>query len=132
MGIGIDKYVTRLKKPDGRDGPLEKSLRRKAWLSKGLPHSSPPLSGPAGQVVAVVLSCVVMRSLFSYFLVLLKLYSPYLFFFLSFRFSFSLILMAFCVTAFVYFTDPVFSKIIFILFYVYSFLILIWNILLCA
>lgn len=72
MGIGIDKYVTRLKKPDGRDGPQENSLGRKAWLSKGLPHSSPPLSGLAGQVVAVVLSCVVMSSLFLTFLCFLN------------------------------------------------------------
>ena len=64
MGIGIDEYVTRLKKPDGRDGPRENSLRRKTWRSRGLPHSCFPLSGPAGQVVAVVLSCVVMSSFF--------------------------------------------------------------------
>ena len=68
MEIEIDDYVTRLKKPDGRDGPRENSLRRRAWLSKGLPHSSFPLSGLAGQVVAVVLSCVVMSSFFLIFL----------------------------------------------------------------
>ena len=68
MEIEIDDYVTRLKKPDGRDGPRENSLRRRAWLSKGLPHSSFPLSGLAGQVVAVVLSCVVMSSFFLTFL----------------------------------------------------------------
>ena len=68
MEIEIDDYVTRLKKPDGRDGPRENSLRRRAWLSKGLPHPSFPLSGLAGQVVAVVLSCVVMSSFFLIFL----------------------------------------------------------------
>lgn len=71
----MDEYVTKLKKPATRDGPQESSFTRKAWLSKELPHSYFPLSGPAGQVV-VVLSCVVMSSFFSYFLLLLKLHLP--------------------------------------------------------
>lgn len=131
MGIGIDKWQPDFKKTWRQGWASGEFSWEESLAVKGLPHSSPPLSGLAGQVVAVVWVVLLWVSLFLTFLCFLN-YIHLIYFLLLFRFSFSFILMAFCVKAFVYFTDPVFSKIISILFYVYSFLILIWNILLCV